>query len=84
MQDAKNLVNAGTAQLVEVVDDASKAVLVGLRETNNAIVATGQAALNVEDKTVDNLLDEAEALRQQYMESVRKVFGALKDVVPGA
>lgn len=83
METTVNLVKSGNAQLVDMVDDSSKAVLVALRETNNALVATAHAAIQVEDQTVDNVLDQAEVLRQQYMDSVRKVFGALVEVVPG-
>jgi len=76
------LSEAGLNQLVDVVDVASKSVLEAVDATNDAVVATGQAGLNVEQGTVKTLKQEAETLRQQYIESIRRLVGAVTDVSP--
>lgn len=79
---ANKLSETGLTQLVDVVDVASKAALEAADATNDAIVATGQAGLNVEQGTVKTFKQEAETLRQQYIDSLHRLVDAVTGVSP--
>lgn len=73
---------AGLVQLVDVVDVTSKAGLEAVDATKDAVAATGHAAINVGDKTIDVAIDEAEKLRASYVDSLRRIAQALSSVSP--
>lgn len=85
MQDAREatagLVKAGTDPLIDVVDDGTKAVGVALQETHTSVNATVGAVVRVEGKSFNAAMDESEALRQQYITSIRRIRDALVEVV---
>jgi hypothetical protein len=79
---ANKLSETGLNQLVDVADVASKAALEAADATNDALVATGQAGLNIEQGTVKTMKQEAETLRQQYIDSLRRLVGAVTGMSP--
>lgn len=80
MADPKALARAGLTQVVDVADVTLSAVLTAVEETQNVVVAGGQAAINVGDKTTDQLLTEARGLQSQFIFSMRKIIDSLGDV----
>lgn len=77
-----DIAKAGLSQLVDVVDTTSKSALVAVDATKDAVAATGVAAINVGQKTLDVAIDEAEKLRQQYIDSLRQIVDAVAGAVP--
>lgn len=83
MQNAANLAQAGTSQLIDVVDHASNAVVVAVEETHDSLNATAQSALVIEGKTFDVAMGEVKNLRAQYIQSLRNVVEAVTGAATG-
>lgn len=75
------LAKAGVNGLVDVAVGAVDAAIVAIEETKDVAVATGQAVINIGDKTADVMLGELKALRTQLADSLKSTAGAVTDAV---
>lgn len=76
-----DIAKAGLGTVVDLADHTTKAVSVAVQETVNAGVATQESIVTVEGKTLNAAMEEAESLRQQYIDSIRKIFNAVGEIV---
>lgn len=74
---------AGLTQLVDVVDNASKAALVAVDATVAGGRVTAETVVDTLGDTLKNAVDKLEELRAAYIEQLRRVAGAVSDAVPG-
>ena len=77
-----NLAKAGMTQLLDVVDNTTKAAVTAVDATKDAGVAVGTAVVNVGDKTLEAALEEAEDLRKKFMDSMRRIADAVAGAIP--
>lgn len=69
--------NAGLSQLIDVVDQTSKAGLEAIVALEDAGVTAVQGATNVADKTFDATAEEVEKTRAAFMTALRKFADAV-------
>jgi hypothetical protein len=76
-----DLAKAGLSTVVDLADNTTAAVSVAVRETVGAGTDTVAALAEFGGQTVEEALNEAEELRQNYIARIRKIVDAVAEVV---